>query len=216
MTNRIGPPSVSLSECSASSREVSIAGIVLAAGSSSRFGGKNKLLAEIDGQPLITRSVQTLIESNVDPVYVVVSDRHRRVQRIVQPLRVRVLVNEASSQGQGTSVRTGVEAVRRCSSVDAVMVSLGDMPFVSPSTIERLIATYQAGVAGIIVAGYQGQRGNPVLFDASYLESLASVSGDTGARHLIVGSDDAVLVETGDPGVLQDIDTPTDLDRFDA
>ncbi|NKE36117.1 nucleotidyltransferase family protein [Natronococcus sp. JC468] len=211
MSDRTALPIVSPPDCQQSLGSTTIAGIVLAAGTSSRFGDENKLLAEINGKTVLVQSIQNLIESKVDIVYVVTGNEHHRVQDAIGHLDVQTITNEAYGQGQATSIRTGVRAVRQHTSIDAVLISLGDMPFITSSTINHLIATYQSDAAGIIVAGYQGRRGNPVLFDTSYLESLASVSGDTGARHFILESNDAVLVETEDPGVIQDINTSDDL-----
>ncbi|MDL5363234.1 nucleotidyltransferase family protein [Halalkalicoccus sp. NIPERK01] len=207
-------PTVTPPERYSPTRSDAVAGIVLAAGTSSRFGDANKLLAEIDGESVITRSVQSLVDSGITPVYVIVGSDRRQVREAIESREARTIVNEAYADGQATSVRTGIESVRRHASVDAAVVSLGDMPFVNPATIDRLVAAYRSNDADIVVAAYRGQRGNPVLFDASYFGALSTLSGDTGARHLVVGSDDAVLVETGDPGVIRDIDTPTDLNRF--
>jgi molybdenum cofactor cytidylyltransferase len=211
MSDRTALPIVSPPDCQQSPSSVTIAGIVLAAGTSSRFGDENKLLADINGTTVLSQSVQALIDSKVDIIYVVTGNEHHRVKDAIGHLDVQISTNEEYEQGQATSIRTGIRAVRQHASVDAVLISLGDMPFVTSSTINRLIATYQLGVAGITVAGYQGHRGNPVLFDTSYLESLASICGDTGARHFILESNDAVLVETEDPGVVRDIDTHGDL-----
>lgn len=211
MPDQTALPIVSPPDCQQSLDSTTIAGIVLAAGTSSRFGDQNKLLADINGKTVLTQSVQNIIGSKVDIVYVVTGSEHHRVQNAIDHLNVQTITNDAYEKGQASSIRAGIRAVRQHASMDAVLISLGDMPYVSSSTINRLIATYQLGAAGIIVAGYQGHRGNPVLFDTSYLESLASVCGDTGARHFILESNDAVLVETEDSGVVQDIDTPDDL-----
>lgn len=207
-------PTVTLSEPVSPTQGKSIAGIVLAAGTSSRFGEANKLLAELNGNTIIRQSVQLLMKSEVGSVYVVVGNDHHHIQEAINCPDACIVVNEAHTQGQATSVQTGIEAVSQSVSVDAAVISLGDMPFVKSSTIDQLVAAYESNIADIIVAGYQGQRGNPVLFDASYFGVLTTLSGDKGARHLIVKNDDAVLVETGDLGVIQDIDTPLDLDRF--
>lgn len=207
-------PTVTLSESTPPAKMEAIAGIVLAAGTSSRFGEANKLLAEINGKTIVTQSTQLLTESEIAPVYVVVGNEHRHIQEAIKSLDACIIFNEEYSQGQATSVQTGIEAVRQSASVDAAVITLGDMPFVKPSTINQLVTAYELNIADIVVAGYQGQRGNPVLIDASYFGVLTTLSGDTGARHLVMESDDAILVETGDPGVVQDIDTPLDLDRF--
>lgn len=207
-------PVVDPAELGPAEREVTVAGLVLAAGTSSRFGEENKLLAEIERRPIVKHSVRSLAEGNVSPIYTVISGEDDRVRQAVTP-DTRIVVNDAYRQGQATSIRAGIEAIRRRTALDAVVIALGDMPFVEPATVDSLIDVYRSGITDVAVAGYRKQRGNPVLFDASYLDSLAAVTGDTGARHLITEGD-AVLVETADPGVVQDVDTPADLDRFEG
>lgn len=212
-TERHALPVVDPVELGSPECEVTVVGLVLAAGTSSRFGEEDKLLAELQRRPIVEHSVRSLAKSNISLIYSVISGEDNRVRQAVAPSS-RIVVNDIDRQGQATSVRAGIEAIRRRTALDAVVIALGDMPFVEPATVDSLIDVYRSGIADVAVAGYQHQRGNPVLFDASYLDSLATVSGDTGARHLIAKGD-AVLVETGDPGVVQDIDTPADLARFE-
>ena len=91
------------------------------------------------------------------------------------------------------------------------MFALGDMPAVRSATVDALVAAYRAEVGDALAAAYQGQRGNPVLFGRRHFDALADVDGDTGGRAVLLESDDAALVETGDPGVVADVDEPGDL-----
>lgn len=193
-------------------RAVTVAGVLLAAGVSSRFGEPNKLLARLDGEPLVRRAARTVLEASVDPVVVVVGYEADRVRAALDGLDVTFVENDDYEQGQATSVSAGVRAVRD-QNVDAALFALGDMPSVRPETVNALVDAYRAGVGDALAAAYDGQRGNPVLFDAHYFDRLADVSGDTGGRQILLTSEDAVLVETGDPGVLTDIDTRSDLER---
>ncbi len=190
-----------------------VAGVVLAAGSSSRFGQQNKLLAEWAGAPIVVHAVRAVLQSRVDTVHVVVGDDAERIRTALDDLAVTVVYNDAADAGQSTSVRRGVEAARR-SECDAILFALGDMPTVTPASHDRLIDAYAAGVGDPLAAACDGVRGNPVLFDRRHFAALADVTGDIGGRELLRTDDRARCVETGDPGVLFDIDCQTDLDEL--
>jgi len=189
-------------------REAHVAGVVLAAGTSSRYGDANKLLARVDGERIVARSVQTYLDAAVDPVVVVVGHEAERV-RAALPEGVRVVHNPDYADGQASSVRTGIGAVP---DADAAVVGLGDMPFVRPDTASLLVRAYRAGAGDPLAAAFDGQRGNPVCFGRQWFDALRDVDGDTGGREILLTAPDAALVETGDPGVRRDIDRPDDLD----
>lgn len=191
--------------------DASVHGVLLAAGTSSRYGDANKLLATVDGTPLVRHAATALVESAVDGVTVVVGHEHEQVAAALDGLDVTIRRNEAYADGQSTSVRVGIErAAER--DADTALVALGDMPDIRSATHDLLVSAYEYGVADVLAAAYEGRRGNPVLFDARYFSALTAVDGDTGGRQLLRESDDAVAIETGDPGVLRDIDRPSDLD----
>jgi len=85
------------------------------------------------------------------------------------------------------------------------------MPFVDPASVDALVATFEATGRSALAAGHDGDRGNPVLFAAEHFDALADASGDVGGRSVLLGADDAAIVETGDSGVLRDVDRPDDL-----
>lgn len=89
------------------------------------------------------------------------------------------------------------------------------MPFVSPASVEALIRAYEAGYGTGLAAAVDGQRGNPVLFDAQHFDSLTTLNEDIGGRYVLFEEADTVLVETGDLGVRRDIDRPSDLNELD-
>jgi molybdenum cofactor cytidylyltransferase len=186
-----------------------VAGVLLAAGTSSRFGGANKLLEPVDGRPIVRHAAAGLLEAGLDPVLVVVGHERERVQEALAPLDVRLVENPDYADGQATSVRAGIEALPEA--VDAAVFALGDMPWVRASTVEALVAAYRGGAGTALAAAYKGERGNPVLWDAPHFPALARGSGDTGGRDLLLSTDGAALVETGDPGVRRDVDRPADL-----
>jgi len=192
--------------------DATVVGILLAAGRSERFGPGNKLLADIEGEPVVRRAARSLLSSCVDGVTVVLGHEGTRVGGALAGLDLRAVRNEAYDAGQSTSVRRGIEAAR--DHADAAVIALGDMPFVDPGTIDALVAAYDAGAGTALAAAHEGERGNPVLFDAEYFGALADVSGDVGGRRILLAGDGSALVETGDPGVLRDVDTVTDLEAI--
>jgi len=187
-----------------------VAGVLLAAGTSSRFGERNKLLSSVgaDGEPVVRRAAATLVDARVEPVLAVVGHEAERVRDALSGLPVGFVENPDFREGQSTSVRAGVAALD--TDVDAAVVALGDMPSVAPDAVDALVAAYRAGAGDALAAAHDGRRGNPVLFDARYFEELAGVEGDVGGRELLLR--EGVLVETGDPGVRRDVDVPEDLE----
>ncbi|PSP71167.1 nucleotidyltransferase family protein [Halobacteriales archaeon QH_8_67_27] len=192
-----------------------VAGVLLAAGTSSRFGEANKLLATHDGDPLVRHAARTLLDAGVDPVVVVVGHEADRVVDALDGLDVTFVCNPDYRQGQATSVRAGIDAVRdrgdAYDAPDAAVVALGDMPFVDPETVGTLVVAYAAGVGDALAAAYEGTRGNPVLFDRRFFGDLTDVSGDVGGRAILLESDDSARVAVSDSGVRRDVDERSDL-----
>lgn len=192
-----------------------VAGILLAAGESSRYGTENKLLESLDGDPVVRRAAESLVEAGIGAVLVVLGHEADQVRQALAGLGCHYVDNPDYEAGQSTSVVAGVRAMFDGSLVpDAVLFALGDMPCVKPETVRRLVGAYQTGHGDAIAAAYEGQRGNPVIFDAEFLPQLTGISGDRGAREVFENAERAVLVETGDPGVLADVDEPADLEKL--
>lgn len=189
--------------------ETRVAGVLLAAGTSARFGERNKLLAAVDGEPLVCRAARTLADAGLDSLVVVVGHEADRVRAALDGLGFAVVENPDYAAGQSTSVRAAVESL---DAVDAAVFALGDMPAVAPETVRLLVAAHRAGRGSALAAAHEGARGNPVLFDARHFPALAGVDGDVGGRDILRSGSDSALVETGDPGVRRDVDTQSDLD----
>jgi molybdenum cofactor cytidylyltransferase len=187
-----------------------IAGVLLAAGTSSRYGDENKLLAELDGEPLVRHAARTLLAASVDPVVVVVGHEADRVIDALDDLDVEFVRNDDYDEGQSTSVRAGIGAVAD-RGVDAAVVALGDMPFVDPETVGALASAYEAGIGDALAAAHDGERGNPVLFDRRFFDALTRVDGDIGGRRILLESDASACVDVPDSGVRRDIDEPGDI-----
>lgn len=190
-------------------RDPAVCAILLAAGSSTRFGSENKLLMRIDGEAIVRRAVSSLVEAEIGPIHVVVGHEADRVKSALSDFDVVFVNNPDYAAGQATSVRAGVASVP--AATDAAVFHLGDMPAVQPESIRLVVEAYRADVADAIAAGYRGTRGNPVLFDSRYFPELQDVSDDHGGRYVLMNSDRAAIVETGDSGVTADVDDREDL-----
>ncbi|MBT5432605.1 MAG: molybdopterin-binding/glycosyltransferase family 2 protein [Alphaproteobacteria bacterium] len=188
-----------------------IGALVLAAGQSRRMGSDNKLLASIGGKPMVRHVVEALGHTAVESITVVTGHEAEAVTRILAGLDHKTVHNYSFADGLGTSLRCGISALP--GDLDAVIVCLGDMPHLTPAVLDHLLAAYDpAENHAIIVPTHKGKRGNPVLWDRRFFEAMASISGDTGARHLIGENEDLVAeVEIDSDAVLIDIDTPEAL-----
>jgi CTP:molybdopterin cytidylyltransferase MocA len=188
-----------------------VAAIVLAAGAGSRFGG-GKLLAELDGAPLVEHVLSVLEKAPVGETVVVVGADAERVREVCEPYEVRVVQNPGWAAGQSTSVRAGILALGP--RARAAVVLLGDQPLVGAGAVERLVEAFGEG-ADVAVATYGGRRRNPVLFSRDVWPSLLEdLSGDEGARGFLRRRPELVVEVpcdgVGDPA---DVDTVEDLER---
>ena len=161
-----------------------ITGLLLAAGRSSRTQGANKLLARLNGRPLVRIAAESALESGLSRLVVVTGHMHGEIRDALAGLDLDIVHNPDFAEGMGGSIRTGMRALPQ--SAEAVVVLLADMPGIDAQAIDRLIAAYrpEAGRA-IIAAAHEGRRGHPVLFDRLFFASLSRLEGDTGARRLI-------------------------------
>ena len=188
-----------------------VAALVLAAGRSTRMGDVNKMLALVDGRPMVTHVADTVLSSAAEPAIVVVGHQAAKVQKALAGRAVTVVENPDYAAGLSTSLKSGLAAVPP--GVDGVLVCLGDMPRVTAGQIDRLIAAFDP-VAGraICVPTHGGKRGNPVLWAVRFIPEMLDIAGDVGARHMIGAYDELVYeLEFETPGVLVDIDTPEAL-----
>ena len=184
---------------------MTIAAVILAAGEGSRFAGPiHKLLAEIDGRPIVATAVGAALEAGLDETIVVVGAVDLDA---VLPAEVTIVRNPAWQTGQASSLQA---AIRRAdeSGHDAVVVGLGDQPFV-PAAAWRAVADCGAPVG---VATFMGKRRPPVRLDRS-VWPLLPIDGDEGARVLLRGRPDLVS-EVACDGEPADVDTTEDLARW--
>jgi CTP:molybdopterin cytidylyltransferase MocA len=188
--------------------------VLLAAGQGSRFG-RPKALVELDGQTLAERGIGMLRAGGADPVLLVTGAAQ---VELGPDRRVRTVRNDEWRTGMGSSLRAALRALADPGvgpEVGAAVVALADQPLVGAEAVSRLIAAYQAG-ASVAVAAYHGRPRNPVLLAREHWpEVIAMATGDQGARAFLRARPELVtLVECGDTGRPDDIDTPADLERI--
>jgi molybdenum cofactor cytidylyltransferase len=189
-----------------------IVGILLAAGEGTRFGGDKLLAMLADGTPVGVMSARNLAAALPEAI-AVVRPEDVPLAQLLDAAGIAVEPCPSAWQGMGSSL---AHAVRARPDADGWIVALADMPKVRPETIRTVAAALEAG-AQIAAPGYRGERGHPVGFSAVYGPRLAALSGDAGAREILRAERDRlVLLECEDPGVVADIDTVLDLERFQA
>jgi len=185
-----------------------IAGVILAAGGSTRFGTTKQLL-DWKGKPLVTHAAETALAGGLSPVLVVTGADQSEVTRSLGNLPVECVYNPDWEQGQSSSVRTGIEALPR--KVGAAIFLLVDQPFIPPELIQRLTKAHAVNRAPIIHPQVNGERANPVLFDREVFQELSSLEGDTGGR-VLIGTFSARVVPWENDLIQKDIDTPEDYE----
>lgn len=190
-----------------------LVGLILAAGRGSRFdetGETNKLLALIDGVPVACHSASALAERCEHRVAVVRPGATALAQWLEQLGCIVVECPDAHS-GMGHSLAWGVAQAVKLFDPKALLVALGDMPYVSTSTVARL-ADIAGSPRALAAPVFEGKRGHPVLFGSHWFETLGRCSGDRGAETVLRNNPSLTLLDVQDPGVLRDIDLPSDLE----
>ncbi len=189
-----------------------IAGVVLAAGGASRFGGA-KQLAELDGLPLLEHAIRSIeAVPAIERVVVVLGARADEVRAGVEFGAAEVVVCADWAAGQSASLKTAIAAI--AGSAEAVVLTLGDMPRVTPQVIARFADLAQEHGAGARArAVYDGVPGHPVVLGSAYFDAVADIEGDIGARDLL-RSIGVHRIECGHLCDAVDIDTPADLERL--
>jgi molybdenum cofactor cytidylyltransferase len=190
-----------------------VAGVVLAAGSSTRMG-HNKMLLDAGGEPLVRRAVRAAIDAGLDPVVVVLGHEAPRVAEAVAGLDCRTVLNPDHAQGARLSMQAGLRALP--AEAQAAVVMLADMPFVTADMVRRLAERYRAGGVPLVLSAYGDVNAPPTLYDrALFAELLASTEEGCGKpvvrRHL---AEAAVLAWP--PEALADVDEPEDYRRLTA
>lgn len=186
------------------------AGIILAAGASSRLG-KPKQVLPWRGEPLVRHVARTVLSAGLQPVVVVTGYSATEVNAAVQDLPVSVVNNPDWQSGQSTSIKVGLTSVPvRCGST---LFLLADQPQLSIELVRGLVELHTQTLSPLVAPLIDGQRGNPVLFDKATFEDLNQLIGDTGGRALFAHYSVAWLPWYDDMQNL-DVDTPEDYQRL--
>lgn len=188
-----------------------IAAVVLAAGSGSRFGASAKQLAELDGRPLLEHALRAVeAVPALDRIVVVLGARAEEIRAGVDVGSAEVVVCEDWADGQAASLRRGIEAVAE--DADAVVITLGDMPRITPQVIARFAdLAAEHGAQTRARAVYDGLPGHPVALGRDYFAQLTQLQGDAGARQ-VMRSIGVHRIECGGLCDATDVDTPEALE----
>jgi molybdenum cofactor cytidylyltransferase len=192
-----------------------MAAVVLAAGRASRMGS-NKLLAVLDGKPLVRHAVEAALGSRAEPVVVVTGNQADEVRAALAGLDVAFVHNADYAAGMSTSLRAGVAAVTAADpAIGGALVCLGDMPRVRAAHLDAIIDGVRDDHVLIVVPTFERKRGNPVLLTRALFDEVAALDGDVGARALIERHAASVRwLPLEEPGILVDVDTPGALEAI--
>lgn len=192
----------------------SVAGIIVAAGSSSRLG-QPKQLIPIGGEPMLQRAIRFVHEAGAEPVFVVLGAHREIIEARVNFGPAEVVVNNEWTEGLASSIRAGVRAADQASSEESgLLLMICDQPRVSADHLRRMIQVFQAQPPGTAVASvYAGTRGIPAIFPRLAIDHLCALRGDQGARSLLARPP-WMVVEVPLEGGEIDIDRPEDLEQI--
>ena len=189
---------------------MSVAAVILAAGSSSRFGS-TKQVVTLYGRPLVGHAVATARAAGCVPVVVVVGHDELHVRGALRRMDVRIVTNPAFAEGQSTSLAVGLAALG--GHVEAAVVLLADQPGVTAEAVRACVAAWRGG-AGVARAAYDDRQGHPIVFDRSIWPRLSHLSGDQGARQVLAELD---VTPVPVPGPCpRDVDRPSDLAALES
>jgi molybdenum cofactor cytidylyltransferase len=182
-----------------------ISAILLAAGESNRMG-QPKQLMPFGQSTIVERTIDYLLNSAVSETIVVLGYKGEEIRKTIAGKPIKIAINPDYNQGMSTSIIAGLKQVDK--RARAVLIALGDQPFVDSQTITSLVEAFIANNRGILIPVYQGRRGNPVIFAIKYKDELLNLKGDVGGREIIkLHPDDVLEVAVNCEGVLLDIDT---------
>jgi len=191
--------------------EARVAGIVLAAGSSTRMG-RNKMLLELEGEPLVRRAVRAALSASVGPVLVVVGHEAARVSVAVADLPCSVVLNPDHAQGARVSLQVGVRAVPE--EARAAVVVLGDMPFVTGAMIRGIVERYREGLPRLVVSRYGSVTAPPTLFDRSLFPELLEMTGEECGKQVVRAHQHEAARCVWRDKAVADVDVAEDYERL--
>jgi molybdenum cofactor cytidylyltransferase len=194
-----------------SERSGAVAGIVLAAGDSSRMG-TNKLLLRLGEETILRRCVRRVIAAGLDPVLVVLGHDADRARAELEGLRCLAVFNSDWARGMNASLRAGIAALPPGTS--AAVVALADMPCVTSEMISALAERYRRLGAPLVASEYEGVLAPPTLFDRGLFAELDQSEGDGGGRRVVERHLAAASTVRWPAAALGDLDRPADYERL--
>jgi molybdenum cofactor cytidylyltransferase len=188
-----------------------VAGILLAAGTSSRMGS-NKMLFELEGESVLRGAARRALAGGLSPLVVVLGHEADRARQQLEGLACEVVINPDYESGINSSLKTGVAALP--AGTQAAMVMLADMPFVTSEMIAAMIARYRAAEAPLVISDYEGVNAPPMLYDRSLFGELLVMTGEGCGRQVVKRHRDEAEVLSWPAAALSDIDVPDDYERI--
>jgi molybdenum cofactor cytidylyltransferase len=189
------------------------AAVVLAAGGSSRMG-RPKLLLRYRGRSLLRRTVDAALAAGCRPVIVVLGAAAERMEMELRGLKVEAVHNDEWRRGIGGTIARGIATLRsHGESVRAALLLACDQPMISEVVVGRLIEAFDGSRGGIVACEYSGTVGVPALFERSHFERLGGLSGDRGAKSILLKKGERVVRVPWPEGAV-DIDSPADYEAL--
>jgi molybdenum cofactor cytidylyltransferase len=190
-----------------------IAGVILAAGESSRMGTPKATLIW-RGRTFLELIVQTLREGGLERIVVVLGHQAEDIQRQVEIEPAQVVINPDYRSGQTSSLQVGLRALM-ADELEAVLLCLVDHPAVSGETVRRIVAAFRQGGAPVVIPTYHARRGHPVLIGRQVLDELLALDCHAGADSVARKyRPQTQIVEVEDEGVVIDVDDPDSYRRL--
>ena len=194
-------------------RSAPVAGVVLAAGASTRMG-QNKLFLRLDGETLLRRAVACARGGGLDPVIVVLGHEAERAKRELSGISCRTILNPDYASGMHTSFRAGIAEVPE--SAPAAVVLLADMPRITGEMIAALVARFRSTSAPLVISEYGGVHAPPTLYDRSLFSEIRRMEGD-GCGKQVARRHRADAEAVAWPAEwMADVDVPQDVERLRA
>jgi molybdenum cofactor cytidylyltransferase len=187
--------------------------IILAAGSSARFGNIKQLL-HFNGKTLLQRSIDEAIEAGAAPILVITGANADEISKDINQEQVQVVLNERWQEGMASSIVAGMHAaISYNNDIEKIIITVSDQPFVSSSLFKQLYKTQEESVQHIIACTYADTIGTPVLFTQKYFDGLLSLEGDEGAKKILLANKGDVATVDFPQGNI-DIDTKDDYEKL--
>ena len=185
-----------------------IAGLILAAGGSSRMGDENKLMMPFQGKPMLNHVVNASLNSNLTQTFVVVGHQSSEIKNLVQSDDIQCVENEQWETGMASSIVAGISQLKQ---FDGFLILLGDMPLVTPELINEIIVHSSADK--IVIPIKDGLHGNPVFFGSKFRDELLTLYGDSGAKKVIQNNLSSMIkIKIQSNTIFKDYDTKESLE----